>query len=126
MSFVMKMKAMFIPFLLLGLLLSRAQTASAAVTCVSVNASLAPCIPFLRTANLLAASLKPCCSGLANIKVNANTLGTKATCECVHAALNATSTNSLPIGLGVNVATALLATCHVNLGFNLTANTGGC
>nr|POE98416.1 hypothetical protein CFP56_53163 [Quercus suber] len=107
------MKSTFLPFLLLSLF----ATTKAAALCADVDAALQACDTILKTGNLNDPSLDGCCAGLKKITTISATIGAKAACQCVHAALSiAANPTSVALGGGVDISAQLMVKCGVNLG----------
>ncbi|KAL4634170.1 hypothetical protein ACB092_04G179300 [Castanea dentata] len=118
------MKAMFLPILLLSLLATTKEAAGTAL-CADVDAALLLCEAILKTGNLNDPSLDGCCAGLKKIATVSATVGAKAACQCVHAALGiAANPTSVALGAGVDITAQVTEKCGVDLCFSLNARVG--
>ncbi|KAK9995644.1 hypothetical protein SO802_020330 [Lithocarpus litseifolius] len=112
------MKSMFLPFLLLSLFATTKAAAGAAL-CADVDAALQTCDTILKTGNLNDPSLDGCCAGLKKITTISATIGAKAACQCVHAALSiAANPSSVALPGGVDIFAQVTGKCGIYLGFS--------
>lgn len=70
-------------------------------------------------------SLDGCFAGLKKITTISATIGAKAACQCVHAALSiAANPTSVAVGGGVGISAQVTEKCGINLGFSIDATVG--
>ncbi|KAJ4710669.1 Non-specific lipid-transfer protein [Melia azedarach] len=101
------MKGAVISMLVLVAIVQMMVKPGEAVTCGQVDASLAPCIPYLTAGGTPAAA---CCDGVKNLKtITPTTADRRAACDCVKAAaarypsIKQDAASSLPQKCGVQM-----------------------
>ncbi|XP_050259244.1 non-specific lipid-transfer protein 1-like [Quercus robur] len=114
------MKSMFLPFLLISLFATTKAAAGAAL-CADVDAALQTCDTIFKTGNLNDPSFDGCCAGLNKIATISATIGAKAACQCVHAALGIAAN---PTSVAVGISAQVPEKCGINLGFSIDATVG--
>ncbi|PKI40946.1 non-specific lipid-transfer protein 1-like [Punica granatum] len=88
----------------------------AAVTCGQVASSLAPCIPYARSAG--GAVPPACCSGIKTLDGMARTTPDRqATCKCLKSASTSIS------GINYGLVASLPAKCGVNIPYKISPST---
>ncbi|KAE8099023.1 hypothetical protein FH972_017039 [Carpinus fangiana] len=94
-----------------------APLAHAAISCGTVQSSLAPCIPYVR--NNGSGSVPPgCCKGIASVNAAAKTTADRqAVCECLKKAIGAIA------GANPAVIAGLPGKCGVNVPYKISTST---
>ncbi|KAJ4704248.1 Non-specific lipid-transfer protein [Melia azedarach] len=93
-----------------------APIAQAAITCGQVTSTLAPCIPYLRSAG--GPVPPPCCSGVKSLNAAAvTTPDRQAACKCLKTAASSIS------GVNYGLAAGLPGKCGVNIPYKISPST---